>query len=146
MIATLNVMPEEPAQHMKDYINLHYFFEQARDKQSTGKENDESAEKEKMPDREELRHGDLVTIRNELAILKMEHKKFENFKSAFFGFTKRMNEISSNTLGESSQEDRQSRNTINIRSDSSFLTGSQHQTISSKQARKSAMGANRPDP
>lgn len=28
MIATLNKMPEEPAQQMKDYISLHYFFEQ----------------------------------------------------------------------------------------------------------------------
>lgn len=32
MIATLNEMPKEPAQHMKDYINLHYFFEQSRKK------------------------------------------------------------------------------------------------------------------
>jgi len=23
-------MPEDPAEHMKDYINLHYFFEQKR--------------------------------------------------------------------------------------------------------------------
>lgn len=27
MVATLNKMPEEPSQFMKDYISLHYFFE-----------------------------------------------------------------------------------------------------------------------
>ena len=27
IVATLNQMPQEPAQFMKDYISLHYFFE-----------------------------------------------------------------------------------------------------------------------
>ena len=28
MISTLNALPDEPARHMKEYIGLHYFFEQ----------------------------------------------------------------------------------------------------------------------
>ena len=31
MVATLNKMPEEPAQFMKDYISLHYFFERKQE-------------------------------------------------------------------------------------------------------------------
>lgn len=30
MVATLNKMPEEPAQFMRDYISLHYFFERVQ--------------------------------------------------------------------------------------------------------------------
>ena len=30
MVSTLNKMPEEPAQFMKDYISLHYFFERVQ--------------------------------------------------------------------------------------------------------------------
>ena len=41
MISTLNAVPEEPAQHMKDYIGLHYFSEQieaSKQKDILGKE------------------------------------------------------------------------------------------------------------
>ena len=46
MIATLNIMPESPAQHMKDYISLHYFYEQKVAEDETGTEEEEEVKRE----------------------------------------------------------------------------------------------------
>ena len=94
MIATLNVMPDDPAQHMKEYINLHYFFE-TRPKDSS-KDLAAATDKEKEIElREGLRLRDLDALKKEVSLLRQEHQKFTQFRlSAFTGFTRRMNEIS----------------------------------------------------
>ena len=71
MISTLNAVPEEPAQHMKDYIGLHYFSEQieaSKQKDILGKEMGIK--------REGLRQKDLQDLKEEIARVRMEHQKF----------------------------------------------------------------------
>ena len=89
MIATLNNMPEEPAEHMKDYINLHYFYEQKalNRSESMGSVTHDGIK------RSGLRRKDLSDLREELERIKVEHKKFNDAKQAFGNFTKKMNEI-----------------------------------------------------
>ena len=88
MIATLNIMPESPAQHMKDYISLHYFYEQKVLPDEEGTEEDEEVK------REGLRRQDVDELRAEVARLTKEHAKYRQFKQAFSTFTKKMNEVS----------------------------------------------------
>ena len=88
MIATLNIMPESPAQHMKDYISLHYFYEQKEAAEEEGTEEEEEVK------REGLRRQDVEELRAEVARLTREHHKYRQFKQAFAAFTKKMNEVS----------------------------------------------------
>ena len=88
MVATLNKMPEDPAQHMKDYISLHYFFE---------KENKNTSVQSQQADEEmraNLRSQDLKDLKKELQLMQEENLKFKNLKTAFTNFTRKMNEIS----------------------------------------------------
>ena len=82
-------MPEEPAEHMKDYINLHYFYEAKKIEISSSMQ----AITADGIKREGLRYQDLQELKNEVNKVKKEYKKFSDFKLAFFTFTKKMNEI-----------------------------------------------------
>ena len=90
MIATLNQMPEEPAQHMKDYIGLHYFYEQKPAITEMTPLTD--AEKRKG-----LRVKDLEDLRVECNRLRIEKDKFTALKTAFHTINKDMNEISADS-------------------------------------------------
>ena len=68
MVATLNKMPEEPAQFMRDYISLHYFFERM---QLEKQEPDPRAIR-----RENLRVGDLDDLKEEVKSLEREKYRF----------------------------------------------------------------------
>ena len=67
MIATLNRMPEEPSEFMKEYISLHYL-----DMNQSEKNEDE----EMQMKRERLGKNDLNTLRAEVDELKDQHAKF----------------------------------------------------------------------
>ena len=96
MIATLNKMPEEPSQFMKDYISLHYFFEQEKNASIESQKDDTEL-------RARVRSKDLVKLRQEVQIMKEENARFNNLKVAFLGFTKKMNEISKDGYQQSDQ-------------------------------------------
>ena len=83
-------MPSEPAEHMKDYINLHYFYEQKTIMARSDSQNSVTADGIK---RQGLRQKDLEELKNEIAKVKKEYKKFSDFKLAFVTFTKKMNDI-----------------------------------------------------
>ena len=63
MISTLNQMPSEPAEHMKDYINLHYFYEQ---KQMIKRCDSQNSVTEDGIKRAGLRRRDLDELKNEI--------------------------------------------------------------------------------
>ena len=101
MIGTLNNMSSEPAETMKDYINLHYFYEQ---KALNRTDSCESVTADGIK-RTGLRRKDLDDLKAEVEKIKLEHKKFNDTKLAFASFTKKMNEICTSASVGRSQSD-----------------------------------------
>lgn len=94
-------MSGEPAETMKDYINLHYFYEQ---KALNRTDSCESITADGIK-RTGLRRKDLDDLKAEVEKIKLEHKKFNDTKLAFASFTKKMNEICTSASAGKSQSD-----------------------------------------
>ena len=96
MVATLNKMPEEPAQFMRDYISLHYFFERVQPEKILSDREQQA--------RKGLRLQDLDDLKEEVKALEREKYRFSNLKKAFVGFTKKMNLVSNQVTLPGSEE------------------------------------------
>ena len=101
MIATLNRMPEEPCEFMKDYISLHYLD------MTTSDIGPEDADKSK--DRSRIGSKDLDSLRNEVEELKDQHEKFKSIKNTFKSFSKRFYELSETKLVPNLESARESK-------------------------------------
>ena len=89
MIATLNQMPEEPTEFMKEYIRTHYTNDE-----DTPQPTPTETERAKMEERQLVGVKDLKRLKAEIAELQATKNKFLAYKSAFTNMHKSLIDIS----------------------------------------------------
>lgn len=89
MIATLNSMPEEPTEFMKEYIRTHYTNDE-----DTPQPTPTETERAKMEERQLVGVKDLARLKAEIAELQATKSKFLAYKAAFTNMHKSLIDIS----------------------------------------------------